>query len=102
MTRPWSKSRRSRNNNRKDTGDRKSDYSRSRSRYQGSSHGRDRYRSESLKCKQCDKHNKRIRHYGISEDKCFLNPKHKGLCPEWACRILEVDYVKQKHFEDKE
>ena len=97
------KSRRSRNN-KKDAGDRKGERGRSRSRYRGSSRGRDRSRSdESLPdCKHCNKNNKRIRHFGISEDKCFLNPKRKGWRPEWACRILGIDYVEQKHFEDKE
>jgi hypothetical protein len=85
---------------RRDGRDRR-DRGRSSSRY-NRRRGRDRSRSESLECKYCDKHNVRPRHIGISEDKCYLNPKRKGWRPEFHCRKLGIDYVEKKHFEDKQ
>ena len=76
------------------------DKGRSSSRYNRSC-GRDRSCSKSLECKHCEKHNVRPRHIGISEDKCFLNPKRKERHPEFHGRKLGIDYVEKKHFEDK-
>lgn len=97
-----------RHNNRKDDGKhnrrerRDSGKGRSSSRYRGRSRGRDRSRSEeSLECKHCEKHKVRPRHFGISENKCFLNPKRKGWRPEFHCRKLGIDYVEKKKFDEK-
>ncbi len=73
---------------------------RSSSRYRD--RRRDRSRSTSLECKHCDKYDVKCRHYGISEDKCFYNPKRKGWRPERVCRKMGLDYVEKKKFENKE
>jgi hypothetical protein len=75
---------------------------RSSSRYRDRSHRRDRSRSASLECKHCEKNDVKCRHYGISEEKCFYNPKRKGWRPERVCRRMGIDYVEEKHFEGKE
>jgi hypothetical protein len=97
-----------RHNNRRDDGKhnrrerRDSGKGRSSSRYRGRSRGRDRSRSEeSLECKHCEKHKVRLRHFGISENKCFLNPKRKGWRPKFHCRKLGIDYVEKKKFDEK-
>ena len=78
--------------------DRRDYRGRSGSRYRGKSRNR---RDDSIECKHCDKVGRRPNHYGISEEKCYLNPKRKGWRPEWACERLGMDYVPEKHFRDK-
>jgi hypothetical protein len=73
---------------------------RSSSRYRD--RRRDRSLSTSLECKHCDKYDVKCRDYGISEDKCFYNPKRKGWRPERVCRKMGLDYVEKKKFENKE
>ena len=78
--------------------DKRDNRGRSSSRYRGKSRNR---RNDSIECKHCEAVDRRPTHYGISEDKCFLNPKRKGWRPEWACEQLGVEYVAEKYFRDK-
>ena len=86
----------------KDDGRDRRDRGRSSSRYRDRSRRRDRSHSASLECKHCQKNDVKCRHYGISEDKCFYNPKRKGWRPERVCRRLRINYVEKKHFEGKD
>lgn len=78
--------------------DKRDNRGRSNSRYRGKSRNR---RDDSIECKHCEKVGRRPNHYGITEDKCYLNPKRKGWRPEWACERLDIEYVPEKHFRDK-
>ena len=86
----------------KDDGRDRRDRGCSNSRYRDRSRRRVRSRSASLECKHCEKNDVKCRHYGISEDKCFYNPKRKGWRPERVCRRMGIDYVEKKHFEGKD
>ena len=62
---------------------------------------RERNDSDDLKCKHCKKANREPTHFGIPEDECFFNPKHKGWKPEWVCERLGIDYVARSKFKDE-
>ena len=83
--------------------DKRNNRGRSASRNRSNSrNGRRNNRDGSLECKHCEKVGRRPNHFGISEDKCFLNPKKKGWRPEWACERLGVTYVTRSHFKEKD
>jgi hypothetical protein len=58
----------------------------------------DRGDSDELKCKRFKKANREPTHFGIPEEKCFFNPKHKGWKPEWVCEKLDIEYVAKSKF----
>ena len=63
---------------------------------------RDRGDSDELKCKHCKKANREPTHFGIPEDECFFNPKHKGWKPEWVCEKMDIEYVAKSKFKKDE
>jgi hypothetical protein len=59
---------------------------------------RERRDSDDLQCKHCKKANREPTHFGIPEDECFFNQKHKEWKPELVCEKLDIEYVAKSKF----
>ena len=73
---------------------------RSRSRARNNERERDSYKNNP--CPHCRKFCRHRQHPNISNDQCFWNKKYKGYRPKNVCDEMEIKFVPQWRFKERE